>query len=236
MGPDRLCGGRLWGHGSNDAQKTMGVIAATLGAAGYITADAEGHYPVPTWVVFAAASMISIGTYWGGLGDHRHDGPEDHPPLQSQRANCHRSRATTTLRDLEARHPELDHHASRHLHHGRRSSPSRRRVNWIVMRDMATAWVVTMPITGLIGYLTYQATTISGAVSWAAVLSLTAVLGLWAFWLMTHAENADAQITERVEEAQEDLLVPAGATPTYFPPTLHGPAGHGEPPPPHTLA
>ena len=37
-------GALSWGHGSNDAQKTMGVIAATLGAAGYITADSQGDY------------------------------------------------------------------------------------------------------------------------------------------------------------------------------------------------
>src|SRR3954463_16811641 len=50
-------------HGTNDAQKTMGVIALVLVAHG--TLSAEDPTP-PTWVVVAAATAISAGTYAGG--------------------------------------------------------------------------------------------------------------------------------------------------------------------------
>ncbi len=49
------------GHGSNDAQKTMGIIAGALFAGGYITT-----FDIPTWVVFAAYAAISLGTLSGG--------------------------------------------------------------------------------------------------------------------------------------------------------------------------
>ncbi len=49
------------GHGSNDAQKTMGIIAGALFAGGYITT-----FDIPTWVVFAAYAAISAGTLSGG--------------------------------------------------------------------------------------------------------------------------------------------------------------------------
>ncbi len=49
------------GHGSNDAQKTMGIIAGALFAGGYITT-----FEIPTWVVFAAYAAISAGTLSGG--------------------------------------------------------------------------------------------------------------------------------------------------------------------------
>ncbi|MBN1947955.1 MAG: inorganic phosphate transporter [Bradymonadales bacterium] len=49
------------GHGSNDAQKTMGIIAMSLFSAGYISE------PAPTWwVIIGAYSMISLGTLTGG--------------------------------------------------------------------------------------------------------------------------------------------------------------------------
>jgi inorganic phosphate transporter, PiT family len=224
-----------WGHGSNDAQKTMGVIAATLGAAGYISADAEGHYPVPTWVVFAAASMISFGTYWGGWAIIDTMGLKITRLSKASGLSANIGATIAIFGASSQGIPISTTHAAATSIMGAGVS-SRRRVNWIVMRDMAFAWVVTMPITGVIGYLTYQVTTISRVVSWASVLSLTVALGLWAAWLMTRAENAD-DVSERVEDAQEDLLIPTGAGPhDHIPPTLHGPAGHGEPPPPHTLA
>jgi PiT family inorganic phosphate transporter len=50
-------------HGTNDAQKTMGVVTLALVAHGSISAQ---HFHVPTWVVAAAASAIALGTYAGG--------------------------------------------------------------------------------------------------------------------------------------------------------------------------
>lgn len=49
------------GHGSNDAQKTMGIIAVLLFSTGYLP-----EFQIPTWVVIAAYSSISLGTLTGG--------------------------------------------------------------------------------------------------------------------------------------------------------------------------
>ncbi|MDT4892264.1 MAG: inorganic phosphate transporter, PiT family [Pseudonocardiales bacterium] len=51
-----------FGHGSQDAQKTMGVIALTLVVSGHL-GPKEG---IPLWVILAAAAAISLGTYSGG--------------------------------------------------------------------------------------------------------------------------------------------------------------------------
>ena len=61
-------------HGTNDAQKTMGVITLALIANGNLPADADP----PTWVIVSAATAIALGTYSGRLADHPHDGDEDH--------------------------------------------------------------------------------------------------------------------------------------------------------------
>jgi PiT family inorganic phosphate transporter len=49
-------------HGSNDAQKTMGVITLALIAGGLLPADAK----IPLWVILLAASAMSLGTAAGG--------------------------------------------------------------------------------------------------------------------------------------------------------------------------
>jgi PiT family inorganic phosphate transporter len=54
------------GHGGNDAQKTMGIIAALLVGAGYLELEGNGDLPVPLWVVLAAHAAIALGTLSGG--------------------------------------------------------------------------------------------------------------------------------------------------------------------------
>src|SRR3954447_14125601 len=59
-----LSGGMLaLAHGTNDAQKTMGVITLALIAHGNISQD---NFHVPTWVVVSSATAIALGTYTGG--------------------------------------------------------------------------------------------------------------------------------------------------------------------------
>jgi len=50
------------GHGGNDAQKTMGIIAALLFSTGYL----HGEFTVPFWVIVAAQAAIALGTMAGG--------------------------------------------------------------------------------------------------------------------------------------------------------------------------
>jgi phosphate/sulfate permease len=51
-----------FGHGTQDAQKTMGVIALTLVVSGHLSSTAD----IPLWVVLSAAGAIAAGTYSGG--------------------------------------------------------------------------------------------------------------------------------------------------------------------------
>jgi PiT family inorganic phosphate transporter len=53
------------GHGGNDAQKTMGIIAGALVAGGYLGLE-DGHLPIPLWVVLSAHAAIALGTLSGG--------------------------------------------------------------------------------------------------------------------------------------------------------------------------
>ena len=53
------------GHGGNDAQKTMGIIAGALVAGNYLQLE-DGHLPIPFWVIMAAHAAIALGTLSGG--------------------------------------------------------------------------------------------------------------------------------------------------------------------------
>jgi inorganic phosphate transporter, PiT family len=53
------------GHGGNDAQKTMGIIAGALVAGGYLNLT-DGKLPIPLWVILAAHAAIALGTLSGG--------------------------------------------------------------------------------------------------------------------------------------------------------------------------
>jgi PiT family inorganic phosphate transporter len=53
------------GHGGNDAQKTMGIIAGALVAGGYLEL-VDGHLPIPLWVILSAHAAIALGTLSGG--------------------------------------------------------------------------------------------------------------------------------------------------------------------------
>jgi PiT family inorganic phosphate transporter len=53
------------GHGGNDAQKTMGIIAGVLVAGGYLQL-VDGQLPIPFWVIMAAHGAIALGTLSGG--------------------------------------------------------------------------------------------------------------------------------------------------------------------------
>lgn len=53
------------GHGGNDAQKTMGIIAGVLVAGGYLNL-VNGELPIPFWVIMAAHAAIALGTLSGG--------------------------------------------------------------------------------------------------------------------------------------------------------------------------
>lgn len=55
-----------WGHGTNDAQKTMGVIGLVLVIAGHMGRTPHGDFSIPIWVKLICAAAIALGTMSGG--------------------------------------------------------------------------------------------------------------------------------------------------------------------------
>jgi PiT family inorganic phosphate transporter len=138
-------------HGTNDAQKTMGVIAMGLLAAGYL----ERFY-VPIWVIAASASAIALGT---SLGDWRliktlggkifHVRPVH--GFTSQVAG-----AAVILGAALLGGPVSTTQVMSSAIMGVGAAERLSKVRWFVLRDMAVAWILTIPLTAGLSAVAWQ--------------------------------------------------------------------------------
>ncbi|BCL22945.1 inorganic phosphate transporter [Streptomyces tuirus] len=136
-------------HGTNDAQKTMGVITLTL-----ISAGALGHHAgPPLWVIASAALAIGLGTYLGGWRIIRTMG-KGLTEIQSPQGFAAETASTTVI--LTSAHlgfalstTQVASGSILGAGLGRRLAE----VRWGVAVRMAVAWTVTLPAAALVGGL-----------------------------------------------------------------------------------
>lgn len=139
------------GHGLQDAQKTMGVIVLALVAGGYH----EGT-DIPLWVKLAAALAISAGTYAGGWRIMRTLGRriiELDPPRGFASETVAASVLYTTAFAFQA--PISTTHTITSAVMGVGATKRASAVRWGVVREILTAWVLTIPMAGLSAALFY---------------------------------------------------------------------------------
>ena len=136
------------GHGLQDAQKTMGVIFLAVTTAGYYSASDDG---LPLWIVLAAATAISLGTYSGGWRIMRTLGRRI-IHLDPPRGFAAESAATGVLyvMALHFHAPVSTTHTITSAVMGAGATKSFSAVRWGVARNIVVAWVVTFPAAGLV--------------------------------------------------------------------------------------
>ncbi len=139
-------------HGSNDAQKTMGIITLALFSAGVI-----GSLEVPWWVIVVAASAISLGTAIGGWRIMRTMGHRvvELEPIHGFAAET--TAATVLLATAHLGMPVSTTHVISSAIMGVGSSKGPRGVRWGVARNILLAWVVTIPASALVGAVAWYA-------------------------------------------------------------------------------
>jgi inorganic phosphate transporter, PiT family len=133
-------------HGSNDAQKTMGVVTLALFSAGVLpTID------VPWWVIVLAASAISLGTAVGGWRIMRTMGHRvvELEPIHGFAAET--TAATVLLGTAHFGMPVSTTHVISSAIMGVGTSKGARGVRWGVARGILVAWVLTLPAAALVG-------------------------------------------------------------------------------------
>jgi PiT family inorganic phosphate transporter len=139
-----------FGHGSNDAQKTMGIMTLALFSAGLIpTTD------VPVWVILLAATAISLGTAGGGWRIIRTVGQRV-VKLDPVHGFAAETTAATVI--LTASHfgvPVSTTHVISSAIMGVGSSDRLSAVRWGIAGDIVVAWVLTIPASGLVAGAAY---------------------------------------------------------------------------------
>ena len=138
-------------HGTNDAQKTMGIIFLALVANGNLSADAD----IPTWVVVSAATAIALGTYVGGWRIIKTMGSRIIKMDPAQGFSAQGSGAAVILAASHAGFPLSTTHVVSGGIMGAGAAKRVSAVRWGVAGNIVIAWVLTLPASALVGALTY---------------------------------------------------------------------------------
>jgi PiT family inorganic phosphate transporter len=135
-------------HGTNDAQKTMGVIGLALVAHGDLSAQ---HFQVPTWVVISAASAIALGTYVGGWRIIRTVGTRIINMDTAQGFTSQGAGAAVILASSHFGYPLSSTHVISGGVIGAGAAKRVSAVRWGVAGRIAAAWTFTLPAAGVCG-------------------------------------------------------------------------------------
>ncbi|MGH2745717.1 MAG: inorganic phosphate transporter [Thermoleophilaceae bacterium] len=146
-------------HGTNDAQKTMGVIALALVAYGSLPA---GDPTPPFWVVVSAAAAIALGTYAGGWRIIKTMGSRIHKMDSAQGFAAQGAGAAVILASSHGGFPLSTTHTISGAVIGSGAAKRLSAVRWGVAGNIVAAWIVTLPVAAAIGALTYGVTRLFG--------------------------------------------------------------------------
>jgi PiT family inorganic phosphate transporter len=138
-------------HGSNDAQKTMGIMTLALIAAGILPADAT----IPLWVIVLAATAISFGTAAGGWRIIRTMGQR---VVKLDPVHGFAAETTAATIILTASHfgmPVSTTHVISSAIIGVGSSDRLSAVRWGVAGNIVIAWILTIPASAVVAGLAY---------------------------------------------------------------------------------
>ena len=160
-------------HGTNDAQKTMGIIFLALVANGNLSADAD----VPTWVVVSAASAIAAGTYVGGWRIIKTMGSRIIKMDPAQGFSSQASGAAVILSASHVGFPLSTTHVISGAIMGAGAAKQVSAVRWGVAGNIITAWVLTLPAAATVGAITYGVTRIFGTGAAGPVVVSCLLLG-----------------------------------------------------------
>ena len=146
-------------HGTNDAQKTMGVITLALIAHGSLGANADP----PFWVIFSAATAIALGTYSGGWRIIKTTGTRIIKMDAAQGFSAQGAGAAVILASTHFGFPLSTTHVINGGVMGAGAAKRVSAVRWGVAGNIMMAWLLTLPAAAAIGALVYGFTAIFGS-------------------------------------------------------------------------
>jgi PiT family inorganic phosphate transporter len=141
-------GGLAFAHGSNDAQKTMGLMTAALVAGGHLS-----RFAVPFWVALASALLLTFGTLLGGWRVVRTLGRRIYRIRSLDGLVSQGSSGLIVLAASLAGAPVSTTDVVAPAVVGVGSGERWRHVRWAVVGEIGLAWLVTLPVSGGLGAL-----------------------------------------------------------------------------------
>jgi inorganic phosphate transporter, PiT family len=160
-------------HGTNDAQKTMGVITLALIANGTLASGSQA----PFWVILSCAIAISLGTYIGGWRVIRTLGKGLVEIESPQGMAAESSSAAVILLSSSFGYSLSTTHVATGSIIGTELGKRGAEVRWGVAGRMASAWLLTLPCSAAVGAGAYAlAHAVGGSVGVIIVLIILAVL------------------------------------------------------------
>ena len=205
-------------HGTNDAQKTMGVIFLAL--ISYGAASKSDPLP-PIWVIVSCAIAIAAGTYMGGWRVIRTLGKGLVEIASPQGMAAETSSAAIILLSSNFGYSLSTTHVATGSILGSGVGKPGAEVRWGVAGRMATAWLITLPSAAVVGAITYWIVHLIGGFAGISVgfLMLVAVCGaIW--WQSRRAGTIDAKnvnaewegnLTAGTQEARREPEKPESA-------------------------
>ncbi|WP_328746103.1 inorganic phosphate transporter [Streptomyces sp. NBC_00285] len=173
-------------HGTNDAQKTMGIITLALVAGGVVAPDSDP----PTWVILSAGLAIALGTYLGGWRIIRTMG-KGLTDLQPQQGFAAQTSAATVI--LASSHLGFSLSTTHSVSGAVMGAGLGRKggiVRWSTATRMLVAWCLTLPAAALVGALAESVTNLGDGGTAAVAVFLIASSA--AIWKISRREIVDA--------------------------------------------
>ena len=197
-------------HGTNDAQKTMGVITLALIANGTLAKGSNA----PIWVIVCCALAISLGTYIGGWRVIRTLGKGLVEISSPQGMAAESASAAVILLSSSFGYSLSTTHVATGSIIGTGLGKKGADVRWNVAGRMATAWVFTLPCAGLVGAGAYAlADGVHGTAGVIVILIILAGLSGLIFWRSRATKvdhnNVNAEWTGGVAPTEEPATTAA---------------------------
>jgi PiT family inorganic phosphate transporter len=162
-------------HGTNDAQKTMGIITLALIAHGNLSST---DFHVPTWVVISSATAIALGTYSGGWRIIRTMGSRIIKMDPAQGFSAQGAGSAVVLTASHLGFPLSTTHVISGGIMGAGAAKRLSAVRWGVAGNIVLAWVLTLPCAAVIGGVAYALSQVFGNDALGVILVTLLVVGL----------------------------------------------------------
>ena len=197
-----------YGHGANDAQKTMGVIAAVLVASKHLAPNADKTISVPDWVAISAYAAIALGTVWGGWRIIETMGLKITNLNAVNGLGANIGAVTAIFGATSYGIPISTTHAAASSVIGA-GTASGRGANWKVVGEMVVAWIVTIPATIAISFVAYKLTQLPTPLAVTSVTLVCLVVAAGIVWAMRH--SIGAHDVEAELEAKDAVHLPTAS-------------------------